>query len=120
MINIPFVLLAGGLATRLHPITQTIPKSLVMVAGKPFLQHQLELLNKNGITKVVLCVGHLGDMIEKMFGNKFLNITLTYSYDGDTLLGTGGAINKTIDTLGDRFAVLYGDSYLPIDYAKIV
>ena len=65
MINTPFVLLAGGLATRLHPITKTIPKSLVMVAGKPFLQHQLELLNKHQVQHVVLCIGHLGYMIEE-------------------------------------------------------
>lgn len=120
MIDIPFVLLAGGLATRLHPITKTIPKSLVMVAGKPFLQHQLELLNKYQVKHVVLCIGHFGYMIEETFGDQFLNIKLTYSYDGDVLLGTGGAINRTIDKLGDRFAVMYGDSYLPLDYAKIV
>lgn len=118
--NIPFAILAGGLATRLQPITNTIPKSLVVVTDKPFLQHQLELLNKHGIKKVVLCVGHLGWMIQEYFGDSFMDIKLSYSYDGVTLLGTGGSIRKALPKLGDTFGVLYGDSYLPIDYIGIL
>jgi MurNAc alpha-1-phosphate uridylyltransferase len=120
MNNIPFIILAGGLATRLKPITNTIPKSLVPVAGKPFIYHQLELLNDNNINHVVLCLGHLGEMVEAEVGNKYKNITVEYSYDGPVLLGTGGAVKKAICKVGDVFGVLYGDSYLPLNYADVI
>ena len=120
MNNIPFIILAGGLATRLKPITNTIPKSLVPVAGKPFIYHQLELLNDNNINHVVLCLGHLGEMVEAEVGNKYKNITVEYSYDGPILLGTGGAVKKAICKVGDVFGVLYGDSYLPLNYADVI
>lgn len=120
MNNIPFIILAGGLATRLKPITNTIPKSLVPVAGKPFIYHQLELLNDNNINHVVLCLGHLGEMVESEVGNKYKNITVEYSYDGPLLLGTGGAVKKAICKVDDVFGVLYGDSYLPLNYADVI
>jgi len=120
MNNISFVILAGGLATRLKPITNTIPKSLVPVAGKPFIYHQLELLGHYDINHIVLCVGHLGEMIESELGNKYKNISIEYSYDGPTLIGTGGAIKKALSKVGDVFAVLYGDSYLPINYTDVI
>lgn len=120
MINIPFVILAGGLATRLHPITVTIPKALIEVVGNPFIYHQLDLLNENGITDVILCIGHLGNLIEEKLGNKYKNITIKYSYDGPKLLGTGGAIKKAIKDIESSFGVLYGDSYLPINYKNII
>lgn len=114
----PAAILAGGLATRLRPITEKIPKALVAVAGQPFLAHQLRLLQKSGIRKVVLCVSYRGEMIEEEFGNgSNLGMELSYSYDGADLLGTGGALKKALPLLGDKFLVLYGDSYLPIDYS---
>jgi NDP-sugar pyrophosphorylase family protein len=117
----PVVILAGGLATRLRPITEKIPKSLVEVAGKPFLDHQIELLRRNGLADLVLCVGHLGDMIRDCYGDgSAWGVRLRYSFDGPKLLGTGGALKRALPLLGDHFLVLYGDSYLPIDYQAVV
>jgi NDP-sugar pyrophosphorylase family protein len=114
----PVAILAGGLATRLRPTTEKIPKSLIRVAGQPFLAHQLRLLQSAGIRKVVLCVGYRGDMIKQEFGDgRQFGVELSYSFDGPELLGTGGALKKALPLLGRRFLVLYGDSYLPIDYA---
>jgi NDP-sugar pyrophosphorylase family protein len=118
-IDIPVAILAGGLATRLRPITEKIPKSLVPVAGKPFLTHQLEWLHARGIRHVVLCVGYLGEMIERDYGREAFGIKLNYSFDGPKLLGTGGAIKRALPMLGQEFFVLYGDSYLPIEYRPI-
>jgi len=118
-LEIPVAILAGGLATRLHPITEKIPKSLVPVAGKPFLAHQLELLHARKIRRAVLCGGHLGEMIQRDFGSEACGIKLDYSFDGEKLLGTGGAIKHALPLLGEEFFVLYGDSYLPIEYAPI-
>jgi N-acetyl-alpha-D-muramate 1-phosphate uridylyltransferase len=117
---LPVVILAGGLATRLRPLTEKLPKSLVEVAGRPFLEHQIALLRRNGITEIFLCVGYLGEMIEELFGDgKRLGVRIDYSYDGEKLLGTGGAIRKLLPKLPDDFFVLYGDSYLPIDYQAV-
>ena len=103
----PAAILAGGLATRLRPITETIPKALVEVAGQPFLAHQLRLLHGAGVRKVVLCVGYRGEMIEEEFGDgAAFGIELKYSFDGPNLLGTGGAIKKALPLLGERFLVL--------------
>ena len=114
----PVAILAGGLATRLGPIAENIPKALVMVAGRPFLSHQLGLLRDAGIRKGVLCVGYRGEMIEEEFGDGgSLGMEISYSFDGAELLGTGGALKKAVPLLGTKFLVLYGDSYLPIDYA---
>src|SRR5262245_10049113 len=113
-------ILAGGLATRLRPVTEKIPKSLLPVAGLPFLTHQLELLRRNGIKRVVLCVGHLGEMIQREFGDGArFGVRLDYSSDGDRLLGTGGAVRKALPLLGQKCLVLYGDSYVPTDYRAI-
>lgn len=117
----PVAILAGGLATRLRPVTEEIPKALISVAGQPFLAHQLRLLQNAGLRKAVLCVGYRGEMIEQEFGDgRSLGIELSYSFDGPELLGTGGALKKALPSLGQRFFVLYGDSYLPIDYAAPV
>jgi NDP-sugar pyrophosphorylase family protein len=114
----PVAILAGGLATRLRPITEKIPKALISVAGQPFLAHQLRLLQRSGIRKVVLCLGYRGEMIKQEFGSGgSLGVELSYSFDGPELLGTGGALKKALPILGQRFFVLYGDSYLPIDYS---
>ena len=119
-LEIPVAILAGGLATRLRPITEKIPKSLVPVAGKPFLAHQLELLRSRGIHRAVLCVGYLGEMVRRDFGDgEKYGVKLDYSLDGEKLLGTGGAIKRALPLLGDEFFVLYGDSYLPVEYAPI-
>jgi NDP-sugar pyrophosphorylase family protein len=118
--EIPVAILAGGLATRLKPLTEKIPKVLLPVAGRPFLAHQLELLRAQGIRRVVLCLGHLGEMVVKEFGNGAAHgVQLEYSFDGPKLLGTGGALKRALPKLGDRFFVLYGDSYLPIAYIPI-
>jgi NDP-sugar pyrophosphorylase family protein len=120
VLNIPVAILAGGLATRLRPITGKIPKSLLPVAGKPFLAHQLELLQSRGIRRAVLCIGHLGEMIQREFGNgSAFGVQLDYSFDGPKLLGTGGAIKRALPLLSDEFFVLYGDSYLPVEYQPI-
>jgi len=113
----PVAILAGGLATRLRPITETIPKALIPVAEEPFLAHQLRLLANSGIRRVVLCLGYRAEMIEEQFGNgSGFGVELIYSLDGPELLGTGGAIKKALPLLGQNFFVLYGDSYLPIEY----
>jgi NDP-sugar pyrophosphorylase family protein len=117
---LPVAILAGGLATRLKPLTESIPKSLVAIAGEPFIAHQLRLLQKNGIERVVLCVGHLGGMIEEVIGNgNVFGLKVEYSYDGADLMGTAGAVRIALPRLGPSFFVLYGDSYLPCDYRAV-
>jgi NDP-sugar pyrophosphorylase family protein len=116
----PAVVLAGGLATRLRPITETIPKALVEIAGQPFLWHQLKLLKRHGISRVVLLVGYLGEMIEKRFGDGLeLGMSIDYSFDGPTLLGTAGAIRQALPLLPEEFFVIYGDTYLTCDYSSV-
>lgn len=118
--DLPVAILAGGLATRLRPISTKVPKLLVEVAGEPFFSHQLRLLKKNGLTRIVLCVGHLGDMIADQYGNGARwGVHLDYSCDGEKLLGTGGALIRALPKLGEAFYVLYGDSYLPVDYQAV-
>lgn len=113
-------MLAGGLATRLRPITETIPKALVEVAGTPFICRQLTYLAAQGIGTVVLCIGHLGAMIETEVGDgSRFGLKIVYSPDGAKPLGTGGALKKALPLLGDAFFVLYGDSFLPIDYMLV-
>ncbi|MEY2489236.1 MAG: N-acetyl-alpha-D-muramate 1-phosphate uridylyltransferase [Verrucomicrobiota bacterium] len=116
----PVAILAGGLAKRLRPITETIPKSLVTIAGAPFLAHQLRLLHSAGLRRIVICAGYLGEMIEAEIGDGAnFDLHVEYSFDGPRLLGTGGALKRALPLLGRRFFVLYGDSYLPIDYRKV-
>jgi NDP-sugar pyrophosphorylase family protein len=116
----PVAILAGGLATRLRPLTEKVPKVLLPVAGKPFLTHQLELLKGQGVHRVVLCLGFLGEMVEQEFGDgERFGVELSYSYDGPELLGTGGAIRHALPKLGEKFFVLYGDSYLAASFAPI-
>jgi MurNAc alpha-1-phosphate uridylyltransferase len=117
---LPVAILAGGLATRLHPITQTIPKALVDVAGKPFISRQLTYLHDQGVRRLVLCIGYLGEMIEVVVGNgERFGLDVSYSSDGPTLLGTGGALRKALPMLGSDFFVLYGDSFLPVDFSAV-
>ena len=118
--DLPVAILAGGLATRLKPITEKIPKLLVEVAGEPFFSHQLRLLKGAGLNRLVLCVGYLGEMIVEGYGDGAKwGISIDYSFDGPKLLGTGGALIRALPKLGDAFYVLYGDSYLPIDYLAV-
>ena len=113
-------ILAGGLATRLRPITELIPKALIEVVEKPFIVHQLNYLQKQGIKQAVICIGYLGEMIQEVVGDgSRWNMQITYSHDGPILLGTGGALKQALHMLGDNFFVLYGDSYLPVDFAKV-
>lgn len=117
---LPVAILSGGLATRLHPATETIPKALLPIHGEPFIAHQLRLLSAAGIRRVVLCVGHLGEMIRDFTGDgRRFGLRVTYSSDGPTLRGTAGAIRHALSLLGENFLVLYGDSYLPCDYRAV-
>jgi histidinol-phosphate phosphatase family protein len=116
----PAAILAGGLATRLRPLTQTIPKALVEVDGEPFLAHQLRLLRAAGIARVVMCVGYLGESIRDFAGTgQRFDLEIDYAFDGPRLLGTAGALKQALPLLGPEFFVLYGDSYLPCDYAAV-
>jgi NDP-sugar pyrophosphorylase family protein len=116
----PVAILAGGLAIRLRPLTEQLPKALLPVAGEPFLSHQLRLLYSRGIRRIVLCVGHLGEVIRTAFGESTAEgMRIDYSFDGPRLLGTGGALKRALPALGERFFVIYGDSYLPTNYAKV-
>src|SRR4051812_42459269 len=118
---LPIAILAGGLATRLRPVTETIPKALIEVAGEPFLAHQLRLLKRNGFDRVVLCVGYLGEMIRDFAGDgQSFGLRVEYVFDGPKLLGTAGALRRALPVLGEAFAVTYGDSYLPVDYRAAI
>jgi NDP-sugar pyrophosphorylase family protein len=116
----PVAILAGGLATRLRPLTEVIPKALVDVAGKPFIVRQLGYLREQGISHVVLCVGYLGNMVRNVVGSgESFGLKVSYSEDGPTLLGTGGALRKATPHLSDEFFVLYGDSFLPVNFSAV-
>jgi N-acetyl-alpha-D-muramate 1-phosphate uridylyltransferase len=107
----PVAILAGGRATRLHPLTRSIPKSLVNIAGRPFILHQLAMLRSQGVERVVLCLGHLGEQIQQLIGDgRELGLGVQYSYDGDQPLGTGGALRCALPLLGTKFFAMYGDS----------
>ncbi|HEX2549793.1 MAG TPA: sugar phosphate nucleotidyltransferase [Gammaproteobacteria bacterium] len=113
----PVVILAGGLATRLRPITEKIPKSLIPINGEPFIAHQLRLLAKNQFKEVVMCIGFLGEQIVDFVGDgQQYGLSVHYAFDGPELLGTAGAIKKILPDLSETFYVLYGDSYLPCPY----
>jgi MurNAc alpha-1-phosphate uridylyltransferase len=113
------VVLAGGLATRMRPRTLTAPKSLIEVAGRPFVDWQLERLAASGFDEVVMCVAHLGEQIRAHVGDgASFGIKVAWSEEGPTLLGTAGALRAALPLLADEFLVTYGDSYLPFDYAE--
>jgi NDP-sugar pyrophosphorylase family protein len=116
----PLALLAGGQATRLRPVTERIPKAMVEVAGEPFIAHQLRLMAREGIPRVVICTGYLADQIRDFVGDgSRFSVQVAYSLDGPTLLGTGGALKKALPLLGNCFFVMYGDSYLDTAFAPI-
>jgi len=113
----PVCILAGGLGTRLGDRVRDTPKPLIEVAGEPFLLHQLRLLARYGASEVVLCVGYLGELIEQRIGDERFGIRILYSFDAPELDGTLGAVRRALPLLGERFLVLYGDTYLRLDYA---
>ncbi len=117
--DVMVVVLMGGLGTRLKEYTKQCPKSLVDVCGKPFFDYQLDLLTAWGFKKFVFLIGYKADMIEQYYGNgSSRGISIQYSYDGEKLLGTGGAVRGALDLLEDDFLLLYGDSFMDIDYAE--
>ena len=114
-------ILAGGLGTRLGRLTQTVPKPMVPVNGKPFLEHEIGLLKRSGIGDFVLCVGHLGEKVEDYFGNgNRWGVRVRYSYDGPKLMGPAGALKAAEPLLKECFFVTYGDAYLRADYRSIM
>lgn len=114
------VILAGGLGTRLRPLTKTVPKPMVPLGGTPYLEHQLRLLGQQSITDVVLLIGYLGEQIQNHFGDgSEFGLTIRYSRE-DSPLGTGGALRQAMPLLADTFLVIYGDSYLPIQYGEVL
>ena len=119
--TLPVAILAGGLATRLRPLTETVPKALVEVAGEPFAFHQLRLLARNGFTEAMFLTGYRGEQIAAAVGDGHrFGLSVRYVPDGPTLLGTGGAIARAQAQLGERFAVIYGDSWLDFDYQAAI
>jgi NDP-sugar pyrophosphorylase family protein len=117
----PVTILAGGLATRMRPLTTEIPKALIEVNGEPFIAHQLRLLKQHGIDQVVLCVSYLGEKIVSYVGDgQRFGLEVQYSFDGATLLGTAGALKKALPLFtAESFFVLYGDSYLTCNYRDV-
>jgi len=119
--EIPVAILAGGLGTRLGGVGTTTPKALIDINGRPFIDHQLDLLHRHGIRRVVMCVGHLAERIERHLGDgSSRNMEIRYSHDGPEPAGTGGAIRRAMPMLGNTFWIMYGDSYMDIDYRSIL
>jgi mannose-1-phosphate guanylyltransferase len=117
--TVQVVILAGGLGTRLGPLTREVPKPMVPVAGRPYLEHQLCFLRRQQLRDVVLLIGYLGSQIEDYFGNGYdLGLSIRYSRENKPL-GTGGALSQATPLLEETFLVLYGDSYLPINYREV-
>jgi NDP-sugar pyrophosphorylase family protein len=113
------VILAGGLATRMRPATLTVPKSMLDVAGRPFVEWQLEALAKSGFSDIVFCIAHLGEQIRAHVGDgSRFGLLARFSDEGPRLLGTAGALRLALPLLEPAFLVTYGDSYLPFDYAS--
>lgn len=111
------VILAGGLATRLLPRTLDVPKSMLEIAGRPFIAWQLEKLASSGFERVVICAGHHGEQIQAFVGDGArFDLAVDYAFDGPRLLGTAGALRRALERLEPEFLVTYGDSYLPFDY----
>jgi len=115
------VILAGGLGTRLLPLTETIPKALIPVAGRPFVDYQLDLLTKSKIDDFVFCVGYLGEKIQRHLGDgRAHGCNIRYSFDGPSLLGPAGALKRAEGLLRNQFFVTYGDAYLRAPYGDVM
>jgi N-acetyl-alpha-D-muramate 1-phosphate uridylyltransferase len=113
-------ILAGGLAKRMRPKTRTVPKAMLEVNGAPFVDHQLRLIRREGLNRVVMCLGHLGEQVVDHVGDgSRFGLSVDYSFDGPQLLGTGGALRRSLPLLGELFFVIYGDSYLDTDYGPV-
>ncbi len=118
--SLPVAILAGGLATRLRPLTDEIPKALIEIDGEPFIAHQLRLLHTHDLKRVVICAWYRGDMIRDYVGHgQAFGLSVDFIFDGEHPLGTGGAIRNALPLLGEAFFVLYGDSYLPCNYQAV-
>ena len=118
--QLPLAILAGGLGKRLEEKTLNTPKALIDVFGKPFISRQLNYLQKQGFNKIVICTGYLGYKIKKYVGDGTdYGLNIKYSDDGDQLLGTGGAIKKALKFMSKDFFILYGDSFLPVNFSLI-
>lgn len=114
------VILAGGLGTRLYPLTQTVPKSLIPVAGRPFVDWQLELLQRAGVENVVMLIGHMGEAIQAHLGDgSRFGVQVRYSDEGSKRLDTAGAVRHALDLLDEAFFLTFGDSYLILPYRQI-
>lgn len=114
------IILAGGIATRLGAVSEQTPKAMMPIGGKPFIDYQLRLLAEQDVNEVVLSVAHLGKKIEDFVGDgSRYGISVKYVYDGPKRLGTGGAIKAALNAVPDCFGILYGDTYLDIDYRPI-
>jgi NDP-sugar pyrophosphorylase family protein len=119
--DIPVAILCGGLGTRIQCAAHGLPKALIPVAGRPFIDHQLDLLARNGARRVVLCVGYQGEQIEAHVGSGHrYGLDVWYSFDGAVPLGTGGALRRALPHLGATFLLLYGDVYLDVRYADLL
>lgn len=122
MADLQCVVLAGGLATRMRPATERLPKWLIPVAGRPFAEWQLEWLASQGVDRVLAAIGYRGEQIKNHLGDgQQFGVHITYSTDGPELLGTGGALRLAAGRglLDERFLIMYGDSYLAVDVAAV-
>ncbi len=121
MSDLQAVILAGGLGTRLRPLTERIPKAMTPILGRPFIEYEIELLKSEGVNELVICVGHLGESIERHLGRggRF-GVSISYSHDGPKLLGPAGALRRAESLLHDTFFVTYGDAYLRAPYGSIM
>ncbi len=115
------VILAGGLGIRLRPVTGRVPKPMISIHGKPFLEYQIDLLRRHSIRSLVLCIGYLGKKVREYFddGSRY-GVDIRYSEEGRRLLGTAGALKRAESLLDDEFFLIYGDSYLRLDYAAVM
>lgn len=120
--KIQCVILAGGIATRMRPLTEEIPKALIPVLKRPFIDHQLSLLAQSGVTDIVLSIGYKGEMIQEVVGDgSKWGLKVEYVDEGKNLKGTGGALRLCLEqgVLQESFLVTYGDSFLPINYSSV-
>jgi N-acetyl-alpha-D-muramate 1-phosphate uridylyltransferase len=114
------VIMAGGLGTRLRPLTYDIPKPMIPIHGKPYLWYQLDYLKKYHLNHILILAGYLGQQIENYFGNgSELDIKIQYSFESEPM-GTGGGLKFAAPLLEDEFMVIYGDSFLPIDLSDLI
>jgi len=121
LLDVPVAVLAGGLATRLGGLAERRPKSLLEVAGRPFVDHQMALLRRRGLRRVVLLVGHLGEQIMSHVGDgSRYGLEIDCVDDGTRPLGTAGALRQASERLGPLFFALYGDSYADLDFAALL